>query len=65
MYVGPSRLGMLIFCICGARWKYWHTYTAASMLSLGLSARVLEYDGLICTTRMIDNDPTKDEGDRM
>ena len=44
-----------------------HAHVATPLLSAGLSVRVLEYDGLICATRTMDNRPYqfKDEGNCM
>ena len=54
MYVCTSRLGMLIFCMWRAL-EIRRVHTAAPLLSVGLSAQVIEYDGSICTTRTMDN----------
>ena len=42
MYICPSRLGMLIFCMWRAL-EIQHVHTAAPLLSVGLSAQVIKY----------------------
>ena len=48
MYVCPSRLGMLIFCMRHVL-EVRRAHMAALLLSAGHNAQVLEYNGLIHT----------------